>query len=198
MEKKHEKQKMPECCKPKNKGITAGLLSGIIPHSGCIAIILFALAGVTAANSFFIKFISNKYYIPIIFAASLLIAALSAFFYIRRFEDKKIRSHWKYCSVLFSSMIIMNLIMVYFIFPAAAKLGNDKIQGNSVKIDFRALPCSGHIPLVKSELEKVEGVKKVNYISGNKFEVFYDPGKIGKETILQEDICKEFKAEEAK
>lgn len=186
---------MPECCKPK-KGIKAGLLSGIIPHSGCIAIILLALIGVTAANSFFIEFLSNKYYFIIIFAVSFFIASIAAFLYIRRFPDKRIKSHWRYLTALYSSVILINLVMIYVIFPAVARIGNENIQGSSIKLDFTRLPCSGHISLVQSELEKVEGIKKVNYVSGSLFEVYYDPNKISKKEIIGQEVCKEFKAEE--
>ncbi len=195
--KKQDNQEMSECCKPRNKGIKSGVLAGIIPHAGCIAIIVFALLGVTVANSFFIRFLSNKYYIPVVFSISLLIAGVSAFFYTRRFQNRRIMSHWKYLSILFASVIIINLFMIYFVFPVAAKLNNRQSEGYySIKIDFTGLPCSGHIPLVISELEKVEGIKAVNYVSGDTFEIFYDSGLINKEDILEQNICRELKAKE--
>ena len=106
-------EKMPNCCK-KHKGVKQGIISGLIAHSGCFAIIIFALIGVTAANSFFIKFLSNKYYIPIIFLVSFAIATFSAFIYIRRFEDKRVKNHWKYLSLLFASVILVNFFMIYY------------------------------------------------------------------------------------
>ena len=144
-------EKIPECCKPKKNGIKAGILSGIIPHSGCIAIILFSLLGITLFNGFFIKFLSNKYYIYILFAFSLFIATFAGFIYIRRFEDRKLKRHWRYLTILFSSVIVINLLMIYFIFPLTAKtIYNQQIEGDMIRLDFSELPCSGHIPLVVS------------------------------------------------
>jgi len=197
----NNKESLPECCKPKNKGIKSGLISGIIPHSGCIAIILFALLGVTAANSFFKKFFFNSYYLYIVFILSFIIAGISAFFYIRRFPDRRIKSHWKYLAVLYSSIIIINLLMIYIIFPYAANLSNSGNAGGNLentqilKLSFE-IPCSGHAPLVISELQKVNGITSVKYLFGDSFEVLYNPLEISKEKILEQDICKEFNAKE--
>ena len=197
----NDEKKLPECCKKKS-GIKSGLLAGIIPHAGCIAILLFAILGVTVANSFFRKFLFNSYYLYIVFALSFFIAIIAAFFYIRRFEDKRIKSHWKYLAVLFSSIIVINLIMIYLIFPYAANLSGqitkvDNGIGNSeiLKLSFE-IPCSGHASLVISELEKVDGIDSVKFISGKTFEIYYSPEKISKEQILSQDICKEFNATE--
>ncbi|MEK6935605.1 MAG: hypothetical protein AABW67_02370 [Nanoarchaeota archaeon] len=195
------KENLPECCKPKSRGIKAGLISGIIPHSGCIAIILFALLGVTAANTFFIKFLSYKYYIPSLFVASFFIASVAAFFYTRRFPDRRIKSHWKYLAVLYSSIIIINLLMIYMIFPYATNLSSSgNVISNlentkTLKLSFE-IPCPGHASLVVSELEKTSGIEKVKYLSGANFEVLYNPKEINKEQILEQDICKEFDAKE--
>lgn len=195
------KENLPKCCKPKSKGIRTGLISGIIPHAGCIAIILFALLGVTVANSFFIKFLSNKYYIYVAFAVSLGIAAFAAFFYTRKFSDKRIKSHWRYISFLYTSVIAINLLMIYVIFPYAADLSSSgnvasNLENTKIlKLSFE-IPCSGHAPLVISGLQKVNGIASVKYISGKSFEVLYNPGEISKEQILEQDICKEFNAKE--
>lgn len=192
------KKKLPECCKRKS-GIKSGLISGIIPHAGCIAILLFAILGVTIANSFFRKFLFNPYYLYIVSALSFFIAIIAAFFYIRRFEDKRIRSHWKYLAVLFSSVVIINLVMVYVIFPYAANISSKTIStdfwNEILKLSFE-IPCSGHASLVISELEKVNGINSVKFISGKTFDIYYNPEKITKDQILSQDICKEFNARE--
>ena len=194
-------ENLPECCKPKSRGIKAGLILGIIPHSGCIAIILFALLGVTAANTFFIKFLSYKYYIPSLFVTSFFIASVAAFFYTRRFPDRRIKSHWKYLAVLYSSIIIINLLMIYIIFPYATNLSSSgnvisNLENTKIlKLSFE-IPCLGHAPLVISELQKVNGITSVKYLSEKSFEILYNPEEINKEQILEQDICKEFGAKE--
>jgi len=186
---------LPECCRKKS-GVKEGILAGIVPHAGCIAIILFALLGVTAFNGFFKKYLFGTYYLYLVFAFSFLIAIISAFFYIRRFPDRRLKTHWKYLSVLFSSIIIVNLIVVYFIFPYAINLtGNASTEGAMLKLSFE-IPCEGHAPLVISELESVPGINSVKYISGKNFEVYYNPEIINEEKILEQDICKEFNAKE--
>lgn len=191
-------EKIPECCKPK-RGIKEGFLAGALPHIGCFAIILFAILGTTIANSFFKRFFFNYYYLPIIFALSLGIATFSAFLYIKKFSDKSIKRHWKYLAVLYSSVIIINLLMIYLIFPYTSNisLNSNTISERSkiLNLDFD-IPCSGHAPLVISELKKVDGIENVKFISGKSFEIIYDPEKINKEQILKQDICKEFNAKE--
>ena len=195
------KEKIPGCCQKKSKGVKDGILSGIIPHAGCIAILLFAVLGGKIANSFFRKFLFNSYYLYIIFALSFVIAIISAFLYIRRFSDKRIKSHRKYLIVLFSSVIIINLLMIYLVFPYATNLSGKVVKGDIgeeskiLKLSFD-IPCSGHAPLVISELGKVEGIEGTKYISGKSFEVYYNPIKITKEQILSLDVCKEFNAKE--
>lgn len=190
------KSKIPECCKP-HKGIKSGILSGILPHSGCIAIFLFAILGVTIANSFFIKLLANRYYLYIVFIVSLAIATIAAFFYIKRFEDKKISSHWRYFVVLYSSVIVINILMIYAVFPLTTNMLSGKaVSETNIILKMETLPCPGHAPLVVSELSKLDGVKSVRYLSGKNFEVYYDSGKITKQKILEHEICREFNARE--
>ena len=193
-----ETEKIPECCKPK-KGIKEGFLAGTLPHLGCFVIILFAILGTTMANSFFKRFFFNKYYLPIIFALSLGIATFSAFLYIRKFSDKNIKKHWKYLTVLYLSVIIINLLMIYLIFPYTSNislnLNTFSEKSEILKLSFD-IPCPGHAPLVISELKKVDGIEDVEFVSGKSFEITYDSEKINKEQILEQDICKEFNARE--
>ncbi len=189
-------KKLPECCRPKHgKAVRAGILSGLIPHTGCILILLFAIFGVTFANAFFKKFLFNSYYIYAVFGVSILIATIAGFFYIRRFSDRRLKSHWKYLIILYGSVIIINLLMIYVIFPAIANTNSGNLKGDLLNLEFN-IPCSGHVPLVISELQKVDGVKGVKFISGKTFEVYYDANKITEEKILQQDVCREFNAKE--
>jgi len=193
-QKNKAKEKIPECCKP-HRGIKSGILAGIISHIGCIAIIVFALLGVGFANTFFKKFLFNSYYLYIVFAFSLAIATLAAFFYIKRFEDKRIKSHWKYLAFLYASVIAVNLLMIYIVFPYASNINSGNSEGTLLKLSFD-IPCSGHAPFVASELSKIEGVTGARFVSGKTFEVYYNPKKISKEQILAQEICKEFNARE--
>ena len=180
---KKKNHKIPDCCKPiccqkPGKGIASGIISGIIPHAGCIAIIILALFGATIANTFLRKFLFNSYYLYILFFISLAIATFFAFLYKRRFKGTRIRDHWKYFTFLYSSVIIINLAMIYLIFPAVVSgvSGNYVSDSSSnseetLRLSFD-IPCEGHVPLVVTELKNVTGIKEIHYISGKIFEIF--------------------------
>jgi copper chaperone CopZ len=58
------------------------------------------------------------------------------------------------------------------------------------------IPCSGHAPLIKGELMKIEGVKSVNFELPNIFEVGYDATATSKEEIMSIGIFKDYPAKE--
>ncbi len=57
-----------------------------------------------------------------------------------------------------------------------------------------AIPCPGHASLIKSELEKLDGVTSINYTPTTTFVVNFDSTKISEQDILSLDIFKEYPA----
>jgi copper ion binding protein len=138
------------------------------------------------------------------------------------FSIKGIRKSYKYLLLLYGSTIGINLILFLFIFPLMANITmassssqlnqgtfvqnqqtqNQNNLGEQTKtanqISYLKLevdiPCSGHAPLISSELKKLKGLISVNFVFPNIFEVKFDGSKISKEEILSLDIFNEYPA----
>lgn len=181
--------------KSEEKGIVRGIAYGLIPHIGCIAFIVFTLLGVGAAAAFFRPLLINKWAFPAMIVFSFLLAGISSFFYLKKncCANKK-----RYLAIVFGSVILINLIIFYIIFPSISNINSNAVsdEGSIMKLSFE-LPCSGHVPLVIDELQKVEGIESVRNTGGYNFEVYYDSTITNKEKILSQEICKEFDAKEA-
>jgi plastocyanin domain-containing protein len=62
---------------------------------------------------------------------SFFFATLSAAFYLRRndlFSSSGIRKKWKYLAILYSTTMIINLLFIYWILPAAANINQQKVS----------------------------------------------------------------------
>lgn len=200
-------ERLPDCCKQqgKHKGFLQGIAFGLIPHAGCIAFIVASILGLTVAASFFRPLLAKSYFFYLMIALSLVFATFSAFFYLRRFGGlKEAKNHKRYLTILYGSTILVSVLLYFVIFPlvtgsvagsansitgAAIDLGNL----NTITLDV-AIPCPGHAPLITGDLQKINGVVKVEYSPIKTFKVYYDPSKTSKEQILALDIFKEYKA----
>jgi len=204
---KEKKQNKKSCCSTKKKeasGFWQGLAYGLIPHTGCIAFIIGSVLGVTFLMEFFRPLLMNKYFFPALIALSLILAAISSIFYLRRYgmlSMHGIKSKWKYLSVMFGSTIGINLLFFLVIFPMVANVAVTAQeqpltdQNTLSKITLQvAIPCAGHSPLISSELKKLSGVKNINYQSPDTFIVSYNPDETSKQDILSLEIFKEYKA----
>jgi len=69
----------------------------------------------------------------------------------------------------------------------------ESIKTFDISVD---IPCSGHAFLITGDLEKLNGVKGVEFYSTNKFKISYDSSLITKEEILDVDIFKTYKSVE--
>lgn len=175
------------------KGLLHGIASALIPHIGCIAIIFFALTGITAGSVFFKKFLLVKWIFPAMVLLSLAIATLSAVLYLRRDCCQTRRSKIKYITFLFGSVLIVNIFMLFIIFPAAVNAGTGKVTAGDYKIVKLKvdIPCPGHAQLIKDELIKLDGVSEVEFKTPDFFDVKCDK-RLSEEEILSLDIFKEF------
>lgn len=104
-----------------------------------------------------------------------------------------------YLLVLYATIIGVNLFIMLVIFPLAANLKfstRSQILGLSSESVRVNIPCTGHAPLIISELRRVDGIIDVNFKFPNIFEIKYDPKKVTNDQILNLEIFKNFKAEE--
>ncbi|MCK9393488.1 hypothetical protein M0Q03_01665 [bacterium] len=70
---------------------------------------------------------------------------------------------------------------------------SNSIETFDISVD---LPCSGHAFLVTGDLEKLKGVRSVEFYSSNKFKIKFDSSMISRAQILGLDIFKTYKATE--
>lgn len=202
---------MEECCKPrankdsqKNNGFLRGVLLGILPHSFCIAFVVFSVIGATLATSLFKRFLLLPYFFEILVGISFLFATISAVIYLRRLGKLNIlgiKSKSKYLLVLYGTTMAINLLFFFIIFPWIANLSPSKGSSAIVlaeksdlsKITLEVqIPCSGHAPLISDELKKLPGIIGVKFQLPNRFLVDYDPTKINQFQMTSAEIFKSF------
>ena len=103
--------------------------------------------------------------------------------------------------MLYSTVLIVNVLMLFVVFPMTANLAsaqpvnpNGQISGMqeiTLNVD---IPCSGHASLIIYNLKNA-GVE-AKFLGNNNFLLKYDVSKISKEQIMSLDVFKEFKAKE--
>ncbi len=186
---------IPDCCKADStkKGIVSGIIYGLVPHAGCIAFMLAAVFGATAAMSIIKPLLLSSYFFYGLIALSLVFATISAVIYLYRHKSLSaagIKHRWKYLSILYGTTIIVNLLFFMVIFPMVtaqvysgepANVPANGVGKLTINVD---IPCPGHAPLISEELKKVEGVQAVKYNFPNEFVVAYDASKTSKDKIL--------------
>jgi len=199
------------CCekkeeKKKDRGFLAGILYGILPHSFCIAFIVFTIIGTTAVTALLKPLLLNPYFFYFLIGLSLIFATISAIIYLKRngkLSFQGVKNKWKYLSLLYGTTIFVNLILFMFVFPTVTNLNlkasageaiiNNQNNLSSITLEV-AIPCSGHALLITDELKKINGVESVNFSLPDKFEVEYDSTKTSKEGIISLEIFKTYKA----
>lgn len=198
------------------KGFLQGLLYGLIPHIGCIAFVVFTILGVTLASAILKKFLLNNYFFYGLVALSFTLATISATLYLKKNGILSLQGAKRklgYLSILYGTTLVINLLMFFVVFPAVANVDLPRGQATTptgafagvpagspvgsveqltLKVD---IPCSGHAPLVKDELNNLAGIKSVKFRFPNYFDVSYDSASTSKEQILSLGIFDDFKAE---
>ena len=131
---------------------------------------------------------------------------LSALLYLRKnglLSALGAKKKWKYLTGMFGSTIGINLLLFLVIFPVLANAAPSNITGgalgeqapyvSTLKMTVD-IPCSGHAPLITSELKTIGGVLGVQFSFPNTFDVTYDNTKTTKQEILALDVFKEYPA----
>lgn len=190
----------------KQSGFFQGIIYGLLPHTGCIAFIIFALLGITTATALLRPLLLNPYFFYILIALSMIFATISATIYLKTndiLSISGIKRKWRYLSILYGTTIFVNLLLFMVIFPYAANFTSksNTLAFVSAATDSQskltlevAIPCSGHAPLITEDLNKLEGVTGVNFRFPNLFDVSYDSGKISKQDILSLTVFSTYKA----
>lgn len=193
------------CCTPQKesskKGLLKGFLFGLIPHTFCIAFIIFSVIGATIATAFVKKILLIPYFTWILIGISIVFATISVIFYLKKqkcFCIKGVKDKWKYITTMYTVTILVNVLMFFVVMPVLANISsNQTINADAVsetltiKVD---IPCSGHAPLITDELKKLDGINQVNFKSLGIFEIKYDPNKLTPEKITALEIFKTYKA----
>lgn len=204
---------MKNCCEKKeeikkDKGLLRGILYGILPHTFCIAFIVFTILGTTVATALLKPLLLNPYFFYILIGLSFFLATVSAVLYLRRngkLSAGGAKRSWKYLSLLYGTTIAVNLILFMVVFPLAANFkplassasvidsAGGNLETQSITLEVQ-IPCSGHASLITGELNKIEGIKNVKFRLPNLFDVVYDPAKTSKEKILSLEVFNTYKA----
>jgi copper chaperone CopZ len=212
------------CCQPAPKkestGFLSGLLYGLLPHTFCIAFILFTVLGVTVAAGVVRSVLLVPYFFQLLVGFTIVMATISAAFYLRRNGMLSVagaRRKWRYLSVLYGTTIGINILLFTMIFPALANApavaapatvrevsaAAAPAQSQAVEASASAtasttlavdIPCSGHAPLISGELNSVPGVQKVTYRAPDLFDVTYDPGQTSLDQIVALDVFQAYPA----
>lgn len=195
--------KEKNCCYSINnskKGILKGLFFGLIPHSFCIAFIIFSIIGAVGATALTKKFLLIPYFFFFLVIISFLFAILSTVIYLKQIDCLciiGIKEKWKYITSIFSMTIFTNIIIFFVIFPLTANMqtkGFEDLDNQfsvvSVEVD---IPCSGHASLIISEIKKELGVNFVRFKLPSIFEINFDPKKTSLEKIESLEIFQIFK-----
>jgi hypothetical protein len=199
------KPKEKKCCSVvknnPNRGILSGILYGLVPHSFCIAFILFSIIGAVTATAFLKNFMLIPYFFSILVFISLLLATISSVIYLKKTGClcvPGIKSKWKYITTLYSTTILINLLMFFVILPALANINSENVVNQEeyaadLSINVQ-IPCTGHASLIIDELKKDSGVDFVQFRIPDIFEIKYDPNKTSPEKIVSLEIFKTYKA----
>lgn len=194
------------CCAPntnKSKSVLSGLVYGLIPHSVCIAFVVFSIIGATFATTVFKKFLLLPYFFEILVGISLAFATLSAIIYLKRKKELSlggVRTNWGYLGILFGTTIVVNLLFFFVIFPWTANikgaLGQKQAAAQTQALSTLTLqvqiPCTGHASLIIDEIKNVSGVKSVEFQAPNTFSVHYDSTQTNPIKISTLEIFKTF------
>lgn len=199
-------EKKPSCCKAnkkESKGFWSGFWYGLLPHTGCIAFIIFTILGVTTLTAFFRPLLMSRYFFYGLIVLSFLFATISAAIYLKRcslLSLKGIKQKWKYLSVLYGTSIGVNLFLFLIIFPLAANMTTAAptgalVSGSLSKMTLEVdIPCPGHAPLISGELKTIKGVQSVTFRFPNYFDVDYSPEETSQKEILSLSVFNEYPA----
>ena len=198
-----------DCCKTNNKDAAKkGLLFGLLAHTPCIFIIIITILGISLGSTVLSTFLSAYLFYGLI-ALSGVLTIVAAIIYLKRndaLSAEGIRSNWKYLSILFGIVIIINILFLTVVFPLAASaaftnntanLADTNTNSNISQITLNvSIPCSGHVFIINSALTKDPGVINVDFQAPRNFVISYDKTKTTKENILNNPIFKDFPAKE--
>lgn len=194
------------------RGLKSGIIAALLPHSGCIAFIIFAVVGATTATTLLKPLLLNPYFFYLLMAISVIFATLVAAVYLKKCGCASvpgIKKKWKYLLTLYGTVACTNLLFLMVIFPSVGVLmtsgaGASAPTGAAIGVVDTtnlaslvlkvAIPCSGHAPLIIGELKNLNGAYNIKYTPPNIFSLNYDLEKISKEQILALDVFKSYPA----
>lgn len=207
--------KKRDCCQPaakEGKGVLSGILLGIVPHSVCIAFIVFSAIGATVAVGFMRDLLLLPYLFPLLVLISLAFATLAAVLYLRRSGEISwagVARRRGYLATLYATTIGVNLLLFMVVLPLAANLdaggtayaastagslGSEPAAPSSevrLQVD---IPCPGHAPLIMGELRNLGGIQRVVYAFPNVFDVWYNDTSLSVGDIVSLEVFETYKA----
>ncbi|MFT4311393.1 MAG: hypothetical protein ACMXX7_02095 [Candidatus Woesearchaeota archaeon] len=186
--------------KLKNNSYLTGIYYGLLPHSICIIFIIASIIGATFFTNLLRPLMLSTAFFYGLVIISILFATIGAFFYLRQnklLSLKGIKFKWRYLSLLYGLTIGVNLLLFLFIFPLVSNIGGSIGEQFDSQVTLKVdIPCSGHAPLILSELRNngFEG-KYLMYEMADGFEVYFDSSTQSLDDILDLDVFNYFATE---
>lgn len=192
-----------KCCtakENKSRGMISGILFGLIPHSFCVAFILFSIVGAVSATAFLKKFmlIPNLFWLLVI--TSVILATIAVALNLKRNNclcKSGVKSRWKYVVTTYTATALVNLFMFFIVFPALANINLQKSpeKNNLAELSLNVdIPCSGHASLIVDEIKKNCDVDSIAFSAPEKFDIKYNPKETTPEKIVSLEIFKTYPA----
>ena len=197
------------CCEVINKkqsnGILSGILYGLIPHSFCLAFILFAVIGATTATAFLKQFLLIPNLFVFLVIISLVLATISSIIYLKKTNCLCLagtKKKWRYLVVMYFLTVTVNLIMFFVVIPSLTNISfanglgqnsSNLSQTMSISVD---IPCSGHASLIMDEIKKnfPSVVQSIKFKLPSTFIIEYNPNEVTPGKITSLEIFKTYKA----
>lgn len=197
-----EKENLIKCCRSKKeyhgKNLFKAISYALIPHIGCILFIIASIFGTTVLMQYFKPLLMSRNIFYYLILASVSFATMSSFFYLKKNNSLSfdgLKKKKGYLSVMYGTTVGINILLFFFIFPFfanfafAGAVDFDKDFVMNINVD---IPCSGHAPLISSEVFSIEGVSNVEYSFPNNFQIYYKSDL--KNKILSLDVFNEYPA----
>jgi len=130
-----------------------------------------------------------------------------------QFVSEGVKKEWKYLTILYTTTVGINLFLFMLVFPVVANIDSGTNLTSAISSTFRkeanievqegenyvelevAIPCPGHAPLIRGDLQEIEGVTGVQYRMPDYFDVTYLPEKTSTEEIVSLEVFRTYKAE---
>ncbi|MCX6773473.1 MAG: hypothetical protein NTY68_00555 [Candidatus Micrarchaeota archaeon] len=197
---------LPSCCEAKDidgkkpSGLVEGIIYGLIPHTGCIAFIAFAILGATTMSALFQPLLMNRNLFYGLIMLSFAFATLSAAIYLNKRGLLSLQGISKakgYLSILYGTTIGVNLLFFFVIFPMlvnaipiGAQTSADLSASSSCPINSNESGCSNSPQAAVSPQEFAPLQQPILFSSSAMLKIQVDIPCSGHAPLIKQELSK--------